>query len=218
MSRAGAFFDMDRTVVRTNTGPSYLAYAFRHGRMRKRHVAVGLWWAFLYKLTVLDTERAMDKAIAAMAGTGDRDLQVFCRTWFEDEVKPEISGYARRAIELHRRRGDVLVLLTASSTYAARPVAEHLGMDHVLATRVEVMDGTLTGRAIDPPCIGEGKVFWAEQLAREHDIDLDRSAFYTDSVHDMPMLLRVGFPVIVNPDFRLARLARAKGWRIERWS
>lgn len=218
MSRIAAFFDMDRTVVKANTGPSYMAYAFRHGRMRKRHLAVGVWWAFLYKLTILDTERAMEKAIAAMAGTNDKDLTEFCRQWFQEEVKLEISRSGRRAIDLHRGRDDLLVLLTASSSYAAQPVGEHLGMDHVLATRVEVVDGKLSGRAIDPPCLGAGKVFWAERLADEHDIDLDRSTFYTDSIHDMPMLLRVGFPVIVNPDFRLARLARRKGWRVERWS
>lgn len=217
MSAVAAFFDMDRTVVRANTGPSYMAYAFRHGRFRKRHLAVGFWWALLYKLTVLDTEAAMEKAIAAMAGTDERELASFCRQWFREEVLSQISRTGRRVIELHRDRGDLLVMLTASSIYAAEPVANHLHMDHVLATRVEVRDGRLTGHAVQPPCLGTGKVVWAERLAAELGIDLERSSFYTDSVHDAPMLHRVGHPVIVNPDFRLARLARSQGWRVERW-
>jgi len=218
MSRVAAFFDMDRTVVRANTGPLYLAYAYRHGRLRKRYLAIGAWWTLLYKATVLDTDSAVRRAIATLKGDVANDLSSFCRRWFELDVLPEISRSARRAIELHRTRGDVLVLLTASTTFTAEPVAEHLSLDHLLATRLEVDDsGRLTGGVIDPPCLGDGKVVWAERLAEREDIDLDSSFFYTDSVHDMPMLLRVGTPVIVNPDFRLARLARRRRWRIERW-
>jgi HAD superfamily hydrolase (TIGR01490 family) len=218
VTRVATFFDMDRTVVRRNTGPLYIAYAWRHGRLRKRHVAVGAWWNLLYQATLLDTERAMTRAIAALEGDDDASLTEFCEVWFDREVLPIISGSARRVIELHRARGDVLVLLTASLSYTARPVAEHLGLDDVLATRLEVdASGRLTGRLVGPFCHGAGKVYWAERFAAEHGLDLDESTFYTDSVEDMPMLLRVGHPVIVNPDFRLARLARQRRWRTERW-
>lgn len=219
MSRVATFFDMDRTVVRRNTGPLYISYAWRHGRLRKRHVAVGAWWTLLYQATLLDTERAMVRAIGAIEGDDDAALTAFCNVWFEREVLPLISRSARRVIELHRKRGDVLVLLTASLSYTARPVADHLGFDHVLATRLEVdSGGRLTGRLVGPFCHGEGKVHWADRFAVEHGFDLDESTFYTDSIEDMPMLRRVGHPVIVNPDFRLARLARQEGWRTERWS
>jgi len=216
-TRIGAFFDMDRTVVRMNTGPLYLAYAFRHGWLRKRHVALGAWWTLLYKLTVLDTEAAVRKASATMAGAEEGELAAFCERWVAEQVVPEISRSARRVLELHRRRGDALVLLTASSPYAAEPVARHLGMDHVLCTRPVVENGRLTGKAVEPPCIGAGKVTWAERLAAEQGIDLSQSSFYTDSIQDVPMLMRVGHPVIVNPDFRLRRIARKNGWRSERW-
>jgi HAD superfamily hydrolase (TIGR01490 family) len=218
VSRVGAFFDMDRTVVRANTGPRYLAYAWRHGRLRKRHLAVGAWWTLLYRLTLLDTKRAVILAITAMEGEREESLAAFCQTWFEEDVLREISRSARRILELHRQRGDVLVLLTASLYYTARPVAEHLGIAHVLSTKLEVDGGgRLTGRLVHPPCVGEGKVHWAERFAEEHDLDLGSSTFYSDSIDDMPMLLRVGHPVIVNPDFRLARLARQKRWRTETW-
>jgi HAD superfamily hydrolase (TIGR01490 family) len=216
--RVATFFDMDRTVVRRNTGPLYISYAWRHGRLRKRHVAVGALWTLLYQATLLDTERAMTRAIAALEGDDDASLTDFCEVWFERDVLPIISRSARRVIELHRKRGDILVLLTASLSYTARPVAEHLGLDHVLATRLEVgPGGQLTGRLIAPFCHGDGKVYWAERFAEEHSVDLDESTFYSDSIEDMPMLSRVGHPVIVNPDFRLARLARRKSWRTERW-
>jgi HAD superfamily hydrolase (TIGR01490 family) len=212
-----AFFDMDRTVVRTNTGPMYLSYAFRHGWLRKRHIAIGAWWTLLYKLTVLDTASAARRATASFAGLDAQALEDFCRTWVAEDVLPQISATARRTIETHRRRGDVLVMLTASTSFGAGPVSEHLEMDHLLSTRLEVEDGRLTGRAVEFLCLGAGKVVWAEKLAEEQGIDLEQSCFYTDSIEDMPMLERVGEPIVVNPDFRLARLARARRWRVERW-
>jgi HAD superfamily hydrolase (TIGR01490 family) len=217
MSRRAAFFDMDHTVVRVNTGTVFLSYAYERGRMSKRHVALGAWWAALYRLTLLDTDEAMNKAVATMKGREEQELSAFCRQMFADRLEREITDQARRAIEKHRQRGDVLVLLTASSIYAAQPVADYLGLDHVLATRLQVRDGRLTGQAVEPPCMKEGKVYWAERLARQQDLDLGASAFYTDSHDDIPMLRRVGEPVIVNADLRLARMARKENWRMESW-
>ena len=66
-------------------------------------------------------------------------------------------------------------------------------------------------------CYGEGKYHWARVYAEARGIDLARSYFYTDSYSDLPMLRRVGHPVIVNPDRRLRRLALQEGWPIVRF-
>jgi phosphoserine phosphatase len=66
-------------------------------------------------------------------------------------------------------------------------------------------------------CYGPGKVVWAERFAAEYDVDLAASTFYTDSISDLPLLERVGQPVAVNPDLRLRRLARRRGWPAERF-
>jgi putative phosphoserine phosphatase/1-acylglycerol-3-phosphate O-acyltransferase len=78
-----------------------------------------------------------------------------------------------------------------------------------------VVNGVFTGRIIEPLCYAAGKVYWAEAYAHEQGVDLDRSFFYTDSISDMPMLQRVGCPVVVNPDYRLRRYARRQGWPVE---
>ena len=69
-----------------------------------------------------------------------------------------------------------------------------------------------------PACFGRGKVHWAEDLGSRRSLDLDKSWFYTDSYTDLPMLERVGNRVIVNPDPRLRRAARRRGWVVESWS
>jgi phosphoserine phosphatase len=98
-------------------------------------------------------------------------------------------------------------------------VAAHLNIPHVLCTEVQVDDsGALTGEYKRPACYGAGKVHWAEDFARRHGISLAHSHFYSDSFSDRPMLERVGHAYAINPDPRLKRFARARGWPIEEWS
>jgi phosphoserine phosphatase len=108
-------------------------------------------------------------------------------------------------------------MLTGSTQYAAEAVSAGVGIEHTLCSRLEVVDGRFTGRLAER-CFGVHKVTLAERFAADHGIDLGRSAFYSDSYNDLPMLERVGTPVAVNPDQRLRRHARRAGWRIEQWA
>jgi HAD superfamily phosphoserine phosphatase-like hydrolase len=109
------------------------------------------------------------------------------------------------------------VLATGSTSYAATPVARAVGIEHVLSSRLEVEGGAFTGRA-SALCFGHHKVALAETWAAEHGIDLAQSVFYSDSYNDLPMLERVGTAIAVNPDARLRRHARRRGWAIQLWA
>ena len=78
-------------------------------------------------------------------------------------------------------------------------------------------DGELTGSFNRPLCYGEGKLERARALVRSLDARFEQTAFYTDSITDLPLLEAVGHPVVVNPDARLRRVAKRRGWLIEDW-
>ncbi len=149
-----------------------------------------------------------------------RDAERFIREvedWSAAEVVPFISARARSVVAQRQARGDLCAVLTSSTAYAAKPVADFLGIEHVLASRLVAEDGRLTGSIEEPFCFGGAKVTVAERWAREHEVDLRVSAFYTDSITDLPMLDAVGEPVVVNPDPRLRWTAWRRGWPVERW-
>jgi putative phosphoserine phosphatase/1-acylglycerol-3-phosphate O-acyltransferase len=120
-------------------------------------------------------------------------------------------------MEEHRARGHLVTIISASTPGVVGPVASHLGVKEYLCSRLEVADGSFTGKVIEPACYGAGKVYWAEQYASGHGASLGESHFYSDGFSDLPLLERVGHPVAVNPDRRLLGLARARGWPIERF-
>jgi HAD superfamily hydrolase (TIGR01490 family) len=217
MSAVAAFFDMDRTLIRCNTGTEWIRFLYRRGEITRWKLLRGFAWIVEYKLAVLDMEAVTTKALAEMAGESERALIDKCREFTEASVLSQVAPKAREAIDFHRREGHVLAILSSSTPYVTEPLARHLGIEHVLCTRFSVRDGILDGTHVRPACYGAGKVHWAEGFARERDIDLGRSFFYTDSYSDLPMLERVGVARVVNPDTRLRRHARRVGWQVDEW-
>ncbi len=212
-----AFFDMDRTLVRVNTGRLYIRWRFERGEASLADAARYSVWIAQYTLGVIDPTAVTRRAVRTLEGIREEDFRREVGQFFEEKVVPEISRDARREVERCRREGYKLVILTASTPYATQPLADELMIDHVLCSELEVHDGSFTGVCASL-CYGHGKVDAAEAWAREHDVDLEQSLFYSDSTSDLPMLERVGTPVCINPDPRLRIQAWRRRWPTQIWS
>jgi HAD superfamily hydrolase (TIGR01490 family) len=213
---AAAFFDMDNTLLRVETGMSWVRFLYRRGELPPQMLAKAVYWSTLYKLAVLDMEAVFTRLARDLRGDSEAEMVAKCDVWYRRDIEPEIAPAARVAVEHHRRAGHLVVLATGSTQYAAGPVARGVGIEHVLSSVLEVEGGTFTGRA-RALCFGHHKVTLAEAWARDHGVDLAQSYFYSDSYNDRPMLERVGTAVAVNPDARLRRLAKRRGWPVQSW-
>ena len=212
-----ALFDMDNTLLRVDTAMSWTKFLYGRGELPKRMLAKAIYWSTLYKLAVLDMEDVFTRLCRDLEGDLEAEMIAKCDVWYREHVAPHVAPAARVALEHHRQAGHTVVLATGSTAYAARPVAKGVGIEHVLSSELEVVEGAFTGRP-SALCFGRHKVALAEQWAASHGIDLARSYFYSDSYNDLPMLARVGTAIAVNPDARLRRHARKNGWAIQHWS
>jgi HAD superfamily hydrolase (TIGR01490 family) len=212
-----AFFDMDNTLLRVDTGMSWTRFLYRRGELPPKMMAKALYWSTLYKLAVLDMEAVFTRLCVGLRGDSEDEMIAKCDLWYREHIAAEIAPAARVAIEHHRQAGDLVVLATGSTCYAARPVARAVGIDHVLSTELEVAAGAFTGKA-SALCFGRHKVTLAERWANIHGVDLAASTFYSDSFNDLPMLERVGTAIAINPDARLRRHAKRRGWAVYDWS
>ena len=210
-----AFFDIEGTLIRgTLSGPFLRAgralrvfkmpavlRAFSYsvaGTLGPRSRAVQLRWKALLTLLgglpVADIRRVGEAAVA--------DLQ--------RRLKPEVV----EAIRAHLTQGDTVVLISGGLDDAARMLAAAVGATRGEGTRVVKDAGRYWGLLATPICRGEAKLRRAAEIARELGVDLAACTFYGDSADDIPLLAHVGVPVVVDPDRRLAREARARGWGI----
>jgi HAD superfamily hydrolase (TIGR01490 family) len=212
-----AFFDMDRTLLRCNSGTLWLRWLRERGEISLYELARASSWLLQYKLSVLDMEAVTTKVVAGLRGQSEAELTDKCREFFDAWIQSEVAPKAMQALARHRDEGHVIAILSTSTPYVVEPLARHLGIEHAICTRMNVADGRFDGTHVRPACYGAGKVHWAEAFARGHGVDLGRSFFYTDSYTDLPMLERVGVARVINPDTRLKRHARRVGWQIDEW-
>jgi HAD superfamily hydrolase (TIGR01490 family) len=212
-----AFFDLDKTLLAVNSAKLWIRRELRDGYISRVQALRAAGWVAAYGLGFSDIEKAIGRAIATLEGQREEEINARTLAFYEEDVAPTYRPGAAAALDEHREKGDLLVLLTSSSNYLSAPVAEHLGLDGYLCTRFEVVDGVFTGQPRLPLCYGPGKIDHARAFASERGVSLDDCAFYTDSHSDLPMLEVVGAPRVVHPDPRLARVAAARDWPVLDW-
>lgn len=218
MARKAALFDMDRTLVRLDTASLYTRYRRDRGEVTWRDAMQVGYWALQYTLGIIDAPRVARQALVSFRGTQESLLIAACEEWFKGYVLPHVCAAGREAVRRHREQGDVVMIVTGATPYAALPLARELEIEHVACTRLEVdAGGCFTGSYIEPLCYGVGKIDLAMKIAGEVGFSIEHSTFYSDSITDLPLLERVAQPIAVNPDGRLRRIARRRGWKIERW-
>ncbi len=141
-------------------------------------------------------------------------LEQLREEYLAEKIDPIILPAGRELIARHREAGDTLMIITATNAFVTAPIAERLGIEHLIATVPEQIDGRYTGEVAGEPSYREGKVNRLNAWLQEHGETLDGSSFYSDSHNDIPLLERVSKPVAVDPDDLLTAHATAQGWPI----
>ena len=135
----------------------------------------------------------------------------------EKKVRPMMTEKARALVEKHRANGDLMVVITATNSFVTKPIATAYGVDHLIGTTPEEIEGEFTGRVTGTPSFKEGKITRLnEWLAGRGQAlsDFESTIFYSDSHNDLPLLRLVDHPVAVDPDAILKTYAEEQGWPI----
>jgi HAD superfamily hydrolase (TIGR01490 family) len=221
MAKIAAIFDLDDTLLNGSSGRLFFSYLRRKGlypRFFRLRNAMPVIAAFLlYHLGQADVTQTMQRSAMVARGIKVDELWEVVGHWFEDVLVHAITQGGRDCIAWHREQGHVLAICSASSQFAVQPVADHLGIEHAIYTEWLSHEGRLTGQVREPIVYGAGKVHWASRWAAKQGVALAESYFYSDHISDEPLLEVVASPVAVNPEPRLARLARSRNWPILDW-
>ena len=216
---AGAFFDLDKTLIEGSSAIHFGRAAYRHGLMTRTQLARDLWANIQFRLrgsTDEGTDVLRQRILDAIKGTPVRDLERLGHEVLAG-VLPRVYPEVLHEAYEHQDAGRRIFIVTAASHEMAELMAHVLFFDGGIGTRSEIRDGVYTGAPDGPFTYREGKAEAIRERAAEEGIDLAESYAYSDSESDLPMLRVVGHPVAVNPDAELERIAREEGWRIMRF-
>ncbi|MDB5847767.1 MAG: hypothetical protein JWP29_1519 [Rhodoferax sp.] len=158
---------------------------------------------------------------STLADKTPAEWQPLREAFMAEVIRPRIPASAMALVAQYRARGDTLVLTTATSRFLVALTAAALGFEHVIATELRLAaDGRFAGTTEGTLNMREGKVTrlqaWLEGRDIAPDVALPRASFHSDSINDLPLLLAVGQPVVVDPDARLEREAITRGWPVLR--
>jgi putative phosphoserine phosphatase / 1-acylglycerol-3-phosphate O-acyltransferase len=214
----GAFFDLDRTLIKGFSAKDFLKTRLMSGKMSPKELIAQFAGALSYAVG--------NGNFASMAAIGARGVKgvpekVFMEVGEEvyhkhlaDAIFPE----SRALVAAHLAMGHTVAIVSAATPYQVEPIARDLSIPHVMCTRMEVKKGVFTGNIIEPACWGEGKALAGQALAKTHGLDLQKSYFYTDSAEDLPLLEIVGNPRPLNADAKLSAIAFQNDWPTYRFT
>ena len=162
----------------------------------------------------LDNAAYLNFCLESLGRTEMAQLDEWHRDFMRDCIEPLMLPKAVELLAKHRADGDKLVIITATNRFVTAPIAEHLGVETLIATECEMHEGRYTGRSTDVPCFREGKVTRLNRWLEETGLSLEGSYFYSDSMNDLALLERVANPVAVDPDPNLRAEADKRGWPV----
>jgi HAD superfamily hydrolase (TIGR01490 family) len=212
MSAVIHFFDVDHTITSGSTGRRFAEAAVRRGILKLRHLAIIPVNYLLYRLGSGGTS-LFEGEFPIIRGIERRELERIAEEVFEQRIRSTLRPVLLRLIESLKTEGNLIVLATSSLDFIVEPLARAIGADKLIASSLEYENDRCTGR-LARTMFGAKKRDEAKTFAAERGISLANCSFYSDSIHDLPLLLEVGAPVAVDPDARLRREAEKRGWRI----
>ena len=194
-----------------------LAGSFRrYGVIGRIDLIKSAFWQAVFMLRGADDEAiraASEKGMRALEGFPVADMQRLVGDAMEPVLRPLVYEEPLQLVERHRARGERVFIVSATLQEIVEHIADDLGFDGAVGSMCEISDGAYTGRMVRA-VHGPGKAAALRELAAAESIDLAGSTAYSDSHSDVPFLEAVGSPVAANPDRKLRRLARERGWPI----
>lgn len=218
-----AIFDLDYTLTQRGTWGRFIWGLVKF----KPHIWLPMWihagWVqWRYKRGArprADVKIAMMRW--AMKGASKEHVLQLGRDFAQEEVRSGLRDGALTAIEKHKSRGDILIIISAAVDIIAKPIGEALSCDFVLATEMAFDNGNLLKfNFMTKNCYGEEKVNRYNDLIeknphlQQYNTDV---TFYSDSISDLAMFGLANVCVAVHPDKRLLEHASQKGWQIANW-
>jgi len=217
VARAGAFFDLDNTLVQ-GASLFHLARGLTaHGMVSKREIAGHALRQVRFRVFGEQSgllEDVQDHALDFVKGHEVARMEKICEAVYDDYLADKLWPGTRALSEAHLLTGKEVWLVTAAPIELAQVIADRLGLTGALGTQPEAVAGVYTGRIAGPLLHGPDKARQVARLAAERGLNLAHSYAYSDSANDLPLLSLVGHPVAVNPDRSLRRHARHNNWAI----
>lgn len=213
-----ALFDLDHTLLPLDSDYEWGQFIHRLGWVDAAAFSQRNQYFYeQYCAGTLDLNEYIGFVTTPLREKGPEQSSQAHAQFMREVIEPAILAPAQALLAAHRTRGDEIIIITATNEFITAPIARHLGVEHLLAVRLEKdANGWFTGNIEGVPSSREGKVVRMQEWLQARGLHWGdvHTTFYSDSHNDIPLLEKVNHPVATNPDAKLRQHALAKGWQI----
>jgi HAD superfamily hydrolase (TIGR01490 family) len=209
-----ALFDLDETLISGDSDYEWGTHLVTIGKVEAEYYTnENERFYNEYLAGTLDVYEFLKFALQPLANHSFSELCEWREEYINQRIKPIIKPKAIDLINKHRDAGDFLVIVTATNSFITEPTKEIFGMDDLIATEPEMVNGEFTGEVHGTPSFGPGKVTRLQEWLKDSSHSLEGSYFYSDSRNDIPLLDLVSHPITVDADEKLGEYASQHGWQ-----
>lgn len=210
-----AIFDLDNTLLAGDSDHAWGQFLADIGAVDgAAYAQKNQQFYEAYQQGSLDINEFLRFSLAPLAQYPIEQLHSWRAQFVAEKIQPMVTEKSRKLVEHHRQQGDELLIITATNAFVTEPIAHLFGIDHLLATQPEMVQGRYTGAYEGIPTFQSGKLTALEQWLSDQGYRPEKTWFYSDSRNDLPLLKSVDHPVAVDPDDVLRQHALSAGWPI----
>jgi HAD superfamily hydrolase (TIGR01490 family) len=213
-----ALFDLDNTLLAGDSDFQWGQFLIEEGLLdREKHEVKNIEFYEDYKAGRLDIYAFLEFQLKPLSDHPRATLNALHQQYMERKVHPMMTQKAKDLVNKHKANGDLLMIITATNSFVTGPIATAFGVEHLIGTDPEQVDGEFTGKVSGLPSFQEGKVIRLKEwlAARGQSLsDFETTWFYSDSHNDLPLMKQVAKPVAVDPDDILRDYAQQQDWPI----
>jgi len=210
-----AIFDLDNTLLHGDSDHAWGEFLCEKGIVDSElYRQANDTFYHQYVAGTLNIYEFLEFALKPLKELPRDQLNQLHEQFMHEKVEPMITEKAEALLKQHRDKGDFLLIITATNKFVTGPIAARLGVDDIMATDPEEINGQYTGKVAGTPCFQGGKVERLKEWLSTHEHSLVGSSFYSDSRNDLPLLEVVENPVAVDADETLTQIATERGWPI----
>lgn len=210
-----AIFDLDNTLIGGDSDYLWGKFLCENGYVDAEiHKDEHQRFYDAYKAGTLDILEFLSFQLRPLAENDMNTLEEWRSRYLTEIIEPLILPKARALLDEHRQQGHVLLIITATNSFLTEPISSTFGVENLIASDPEIVNGRYTGQVSGTPSYAAGKVSRFHAWLDDNQIQADESWFYSDSHNDLPLLEEVTHPVAVDPDTVLQKEAETRGWPI----
>ena len=211
-----ALFDLDNTLLAGDSDYNWSLFLISEGLLdAKTHHDCNEQFYQDYKNGCLDIVAFLKFQLQPLSQHPKKFLDELHLKYMDKVIRLMMTVKAQNLVDKHKAAGDLCVVITATNSFVTKPIATAYGIEHLIGSDPEMVNGEYTGSVAGVPSFQQGKVTrinqWLAERGKKLE-DFEISYFYSDSHNDLPLMKLVTNPVAVDADEILTAYAQEQAW------